>query len=192
MIKDSNNLSQDDYNLIVNSGFSLKTLFTTNEIASLSGSVLNAFKSSIITMTFDRESARIILNKLFDVSNVGELDLNTIKNLIIGLDTKALNLLSSSQIKSNLDLIINSVDLMDSYFKEILISRYFSTNFVAEDILRIIKLGKRDLTDLITLDRIKQTNPQITLKDIELLKLPNDAVTPYIVYKIDLLLFIFC
>jgi hypothetical protein len=192
LIKDSNNLSQDDYNLIVNSGFSLKTLFTTNEIASLSGSVLNAFKSSIITMTFDRESARIILNKLFDVSNVGELDLNTIKNLIIGLDTKALNLLSSSQIKSNLDLIINSVDLMDSYFKEILISRYFSTNFVAEDILRIIKLGKRDLTDLITLDRIKQTNPQITLKDIELLKLPNDAVTPYIVYKIDLLLFIFC
>ena len=66
IISNLNNVTQADIQLVIDTGFSLNTLFTAKEIANLSPSVLSAFKNSIFYMQFYRETARIILSKLFN------------------------------------------------------------------------------------------------------------------------------
>jgi len=98
-------------------------LFAPSELAQLSPSVLKAFQSSIITMTFDKQTARIILQKIFNVTFASTISLNTLGNLIIGLDSSTLNDVPNSEVKLNLNLILNSVDYADPFFKEILIRK---------------------------------------------------------------------
>ena len=111
IISNLNNVTQADIQLVIDTGFSLNTLFTAKEIANLSPSVLSAFKNSIVDMQFDRETARIILSKLFNISNPTDLKLTQIKNLINGVDTATLILLNVTDIRENIKLIIFSLYL---------------------------------------------------------------------------------
>lgn len=74
-------------------------------------------------MQFDRQTARFIFAQLFNVTKGSEIKLNTIGNLVIGLDDSLLNDVPSLEIKSNFNLILNSLDDADSNFKEIIIRK---------------------------------------------------------------------
>jgi hypothetical protein len=155
-------------------------LFTAKEIANLSASVLSAFKSSIAEMQFDKETARIVLSKLFDTSKPRNLKIVEVKNLIIGLDTASLNLLNVTDIRENLNLIITSVaENVDYYFKYILITKYFNGEYTRDLILNLYRLGRRDLNDFVTLFILKSSNPQVTFGDIQ--SLPVGTIPPSIV-----------
>lgn len=125
LIQNLNNLTQADLQILISSGFSLSTLFSASELANLSPFVLRAFSSTIINMQFDKQSARVILNKLIDTSNPSSLTISSIGNLIVGLDVNSLNSLSTNDLRLNLGRILSSVDDMDTYFKELLIQKVF-------------------------------------------------------------------
>lgn len=109
--------------LIRDSGLSLSTLFTTSELAQLPSSLFQTYKNEIIGMQFDRQTARFIFAQLFNVTKGSEIKLKTIGNLVIGLDDSLLNDVPSLEIKSNFNLILNSLDDADSNFKEIIIRK---------------------------------------------------------------------
>ena len=178
IISNLNNVTQADIQLVIDTGFSLNTLFTAKEIANLSPSVLSAFKNSIVDMQFDRETARIILSKLFNIST--DLKLTQIKNLMIGLDTATLILLNVTDIRENIKLIISSIgDDVDFFFKYILITKYFNGEYTRDLILNLFRLGRRDLNDFVTLSIVKSSRPEITFTDIQSLSL--GTVPPAIV-----------
>ncbi len=178
IISNLNNVTQADIQLVIDTGFSLNTLFTAKEIANLSPSVLSAFMNSIVDMQFDRETARIILSKLFNIST--DLKLTQIKNLMIGLDTATLILLNVTDIRENIKLIISSIgDDVDFFFKYILITKYFNGEYTRDLILNLFRLGRRDLNDFVTLSIVKSSRPQITFTDIQ--SLPIGTVPPAIV-----------
>ena len=168
LISNLTDATQADLQLVIDSGFSLNTLFTTKEIAGLSSSVLSTFKSSIIDMQFDRETARIVLLKLFDTSKPINLRISQLKNLFIGLDTTTLNLLNVTEIRENFNLIISSVgENVDYFFKYILVTKYFNGQYTRDLILNLFRLGRRDLNDFVTVFVIKSSNPQVTFSDIQ-------------------------
>ena len=180
IISNLNNVTQADIQLVIDTGFSLNTLFTAKEIANLSPSVLSAFKNSIVDMQFDRETARIILSKLFNISNPTDLKLTQIKNLINGLDTATLLLLNVTDIRENINLIISSIgDDVDFFFKYILITKYFNGEYTRDLILNLFRLGRRDLNDFVTLSIVKSSRPEITFTDIQSLSI--GTVPPAIV-----------
>lgn len=72
-------------------------------------------------MTFDKQTARIILQKIFTFAST--IKLNMLGNLIIGLDSSTLNDVPNSEVKLNLNLILNYLDYADPFFKEILIRK---------------------------------------------------------------------
>ncbi len=108
---------------IMKSGLSLSTLFTPSELGQLPASIFQTYKNEIVDTQFDKQTARVILSQTFNFTNGSTIKLNTLGNLIIGLDSAILNDVPSSEIKSNLKLILNSIDNADSNFKEITIRK---------------------------------------------------------------------
>lgn len=118
LIMNLNTVSTADFDLIMSSGFELTTLFTNSEIKLLQAAVLKSFLPKISAMDFDKATARIILGKVFEDS-----DLRKYGNLIIGLDSSFLNSLSTETVVSNFKIFLDASLTADDYFKKIFIDK---------------------------------------------------------------------
>lgn len=125
LIMNLNTVTASDLELIINSGFDLTTLFTNNEIKLLPAAVLKSFLPKIAKMDFDKATARIILDKIFE-----DPDLSKYGNLIVGLDSSFLNTLTTSTVVTNFKIFLDASLSADDYFKKLFIDKVIFVGFV--------------------------------------------------------------